>query len=141
MSQFYYLMIRTGMTGGSNRSVFKMLCQNPGWKDQSAEGGANFGFGGITDLVSIGWRIVEAENDNDAQYRLSIVNSEHGNDDANFFVISLEEAMRIEKGEKVKDPAGNLNEKSLQKIDQSSTKMEFTQKLIDLIIKQNREKS
>lgn len=44
---FFYLIIRKGMTGGTARIAYKMLCTSPGWEDQPSQDAMDFHAAGV----------------------------------------------------------------------------------------------
>jgi len=97
---YFYLLIRRGMTGGTARGVYKMLCSFENWADQPSQGCLNFNVIGIT-FGSICWSVEEASSQEQADARVRYINANSMDKDYEAFCISFEDAMRIEKGEEV----------------------------------------
>jgi len=104
---FYYLLIRKGMTGGSARAIYKMLCTSPGWVDQPSKGCLDFAALGVI-THSICWSVEEAANQQEADSRVKYINSQSAKNGYDAFCISFEDAMKIEKGEEVNESPGTL---------------------------------
>jgi hypothetical protein len=133
-SQYYYMMVRYGMTGGTPRSVFKMLCTSPEWQGE-AEGVLEFAAGGVP-ISAISWSIDEFASDEQAQAHLKIARqnlakvlasdpettkrmSEEGGfplSIADVYLLPIDEAMRIEKGEAVDESPGAIAPETVEKI-------------------------
>jgi len=124
------------MVGGTARGVYKMLCSSPGWAEQHCDGNASF-FAANIAVCNIVWRThyKTFENVSAEVERLKLFyKSEY-----EVFLISGEEALRIEKGEAVIDSPGTISPKIVDMIlsqgDQSQvikiTKEEFDQMLKD----------
>ena len=112
---FFYLIIRKGMTGGTARSVYKMLCETPGWEDQPSNGCLDFeSLGVITHTLC--WEVKEASSQQEADANVKFINSQSAKNGYDAFCISFEEAMRIEKGEKVEESPGTLLAETVEKI-------------------------
>lgn len=108
---FYYLMFRRGMTGGTARSVYKLLCSSEGWENQHAQGGLDLSKAGIQ-VASISWLLTEASSEQEAIDKIRPQVAEGWE----ILCISQEEAIRIEKGEKVTESPGKIDKKIMEEV-------------------------
>ncbi len=99
------------MTGGTARSIYKMLCSNKGWENQPAQGGVDFSSGGIC-VASISWILAEASSEQEAIDEIRPKVAEGWE----IFCISQEEAIRIEKGESVPESPGTVDPKIMEEV-------------------------
>ena len=120
--QLYLVMIRKGMTGGTNRSVYKMLASSDNWENHLADGDVQFFAGGIP-VCHITWATVEAFSEEDAfpELKKQAVKA-IGSD---YFVISYAEALRIDRGEAVNESPGAISEETVKLIQEKGDKSQF----------------
>lgn len=120
--QLYLVMFRKGMTGGTNRSVYKMLASSEGWENHLADGDVQF-FAGNIPICHIIWETIEATSEQEV---LSMLNKKAINDDGyEVFVISCVEALRIDRGEEVSESPGTIPEDVVKLIEEKGDKSQF----------------
>jgi hypothetical protein len=120
--QLYLVMIRKGMTGGTNRSVYKMLASSDDWENHLAEGDIQFFAGGIP-VCHITWGTIEASSEEEAfpELKRQAVKA-NGSD---WFIISYAEALRIDRGEEVNESPGSISAESIKLIQEKGDKSQF----------------
>lgn len=119
--QLYLVIFRKGMTGGTSRSVYKMLASSDEW-NHLLIGEVTFFAAGIP-VCHLIWNAVVAVSENEA---LAKFNKKAVNDDGyDIFVISYAEILRIDKGEEVNDPTGSILEETVRLINEIGDRSQF----------------
>jgi hypothetical protein len=103
--ELYHVIFRSGMTGGTARSIYKMLASSDDWESNFAEGAISLAVAGVP-VCDFIWTTLKASSVNEAlaHFNKKLVNA----DGFEFIAISYEEAGRIDAGEKVDESPGSF---------------------------------